>query len=115
MLTRAKSCCFIPPYDGPPLSAPLCLLTLAAPLREAGFRSRRHRCRDSSDCEQKCFAECRDAFCLGISVLTGPMIRGAVGVATAVKKKLLSLPVIFGGWHPSLLPEQTLNENSWMR
>ena len=49
--------------------------------------------------------------CVGISVLTGPMIRGAIEVATAVKKSVPNLPVIFGGWHPSLLPDQTLNES----
>ena len=34
---RGKVILFYPPYDGPPLSAPLCLLTLAATLREADF------------------------------------------------------------------------------
>ena len=37
LLMRGKVVLFYPPYDGPPLSAPLCLLALAAPLREAGF------------------------------------------------------------------------------
>ncbi len=51
-----------------------------------------------------------DALCLGISVLTGPMIRGAVEVATAIKSDLPWLPIIFGGWHPTLLPDETLSE-----
>jgi anaerobic magnesium-protoporphyrin IX monomethyl ester cyclase len=38
------------------------------------------------------------------------MIRGAIEVATAVKAYSPWLPVIFGGWHPSLLPDETLNE-----
>ena len=54
--------------------------------------------------------ELRDALCLGISVLTGPMIRGAVRMARAVKKEAPGIPVIFGGWHPSLVPGQTLQE-----
>ena len=37
MLTRGKVVLFYPPYDGPPLGAPLCLLALAASLREANF------------------------------------------------------------------------------
>ncbi len=41
-----------------------------------------------------------------------PMIRGAIEVATAVKEQNPKLPVIFGGWHPSLLPDETLNEPS---
>ena len=54
--------------------------------------------------------ELRDALCLGISVLTGPMIRGAVRMAKAAKRERPDIPVIFGGWHPSLLPGQTLQE-----
>ncbi len=54
--------------------------------------------------------EASDSLCIGISVLTGPMILGAIEIATAVKKVKPELPVIFGGWHPSLLPEQTLSE-----
>jgi len=43
-------------------------------------------------------------------VLTGPMIAGAIEVSTAVKHHYPKLPVIFGGWHPSLLPAETLSE-----
>ena len=43
-------------------------------------------------------------------MLTGPMIRGAIRMAKAAKKELPRVPVIFGGWHPSLLPGQTLQE-----
>jgi anaerobic magnesium-protoporphyrin IX monomethyl ester cyclase len=51
-----------------------------------------------------------DALCLGISVLTGPMIRGAVEIGTAMKRDHPRLPIIFGGWHPTLLPDETLSE-----
>ena len=37
MLKKAKVVLFYPPYTGEPLSAPLCLLSLASPLLEAGF------------------------------------------------------------------------------
>ncbi len=42
MLSRGKVILFYPPYDGPPLGAPLCLLALASTLREANF----DRCHD---------------------------------------------------------------------
>ena len=111
MLTKRKVVLFYPPYDGPPLGAPLCLLSLAAPLLQAGFDVSIIDAAIHRDWEQKVLREVRDALCLGISVLTGPMIRGAVRIAKAVKKEGLSLPVIFGGWHPSLVPGQTLQEN----
>src|ERR1700689_3782962 len=99
---------FYPPYDGPPLSAPLCLLALAAPLLQAGFEVKLIDNITSPDFESEILRETSDALCLGISVLTGPTIGSAIRVAKAVKKARPSLPIIFGGWHPSLAMEQTL-------
>jgi anaerobic magnesium-protoporphyrin IX monomethyl ester cyclase len=50
----------------------------------------------------------KDASCLGVSVLTGVPIRDAVRVTMAARAVRPDLPVIWGGWHPSLLPEQCL-------
>ena len=36
------------------------------------------------------------------------MIKETVQIARAAKKRYPDKPVILGGWHPSLLPEQTL-------
>jgi anaerobic magnesium-protoporphyrin IX monomethyl ester cyclase len=107
---RGKVILFYPPYDGPPLSAPLCLLTLAATLRESNFEAVVIDAAVDSDYKRHILEEAPTALCLGISVLTGPMIRGAIEVSTAVKQQYPSLPVVFGGWHPSLLPSETLNE-----
>jgi len=105
---KHKVVLFYPPYDGPPLSAPLCLLALAAPLLQAGFDVKLIDNITSPDYESEVLRETTDALCLGISVLTGPTIGAAIRVAKAVKKARPSLPVIFGGWHPSLATEQTL-------
>jgi radical SAM superfamily enzyme YgiQ (UPF0313 family) len=110
MLTHGKVVLFYPPYDGPPLGAPLCLLALAASLREANFDVVMIDAAIEADYLTRIECESVDALCVGISVLTGPMIRGAIEVATAVKNYTPWLPVIFGGWHPSLLPDETLNE-----
>lgn len=110
MLKKRKVVLFYPPYDGPPLGAPVCLLSLAAPLRESGFEVALIDAAIEPDWLNVVLRELRDALCLGISVLTGPMIRGAVRMARAVKKEAPGIPVIFGGWHPSLLPGQTLQE-----
>jgi anaerobic magnesium-protoporphyrin IX monomethyl ester cyclase len=108
---KRKVVLFYPPYDGPPLGAPLCLLSLAAPLLKAGFEVSVIDAAINPNWLHSVLHEVRDALCLGISVLTGPMIRGAVRVAKAVKKEAPGVPVLFGGWHPSLLPGQTLQEN----
>jgi anaerobic magnesium-protoporphyrin IX monomethyl ester cyclase len=110
MLARGKVVLFYPSYDGPPLGAPLCLLSLAASLRGANFEVVMIDAAIESDYLTRIQCESVDALCVGISVLTGPMIRGAIEVATAIKAYTPWLPVIFGGWHPSLLPDETLSE-----
>src|SRR5271170_5408034 len=110
MLTRGKVVLFYPPYEGPPLGAPLCLLSLASPLREAGFEVVMIDAAIAPDYKARVQHEIQDAICLGISLLTGPMIGGAIEVATETKLQRPELPVIFGGWHPTLLPDETLSE-----
>jgi radical SAM superfamily enzyme YgiQ (UPF0313 family) len=109
-LKKGKVVLFYPPYDGPPLSAPACLLSLAAPLRAADFEVAMVDAAIDPYWLNTVLRESRDALCLGISTLTGPMIRGAVRMAKALKRACPEVPVIFGGWHPSLLPGQTLQE-----
>jgi len=108
---RGKVILFYPPYDGPPLSAPLCLLSLAASLRRAEFEVAVIDAAIEPRYREMILREVPGALCLGISVLTGPMIHGAIDVAKAVKQLNPDFPVILGGWHPSLLPEQTLSES----
>ena len=105
---KPKVVLFYPPYDGPPLSAPLCLLSLAGALLEAGFEARMIDAAVTEDWPVALARELQGALCLGISVLTGPMIRGALRAATIARQVRADLPVIFGGWHPSLAAEQTL-------
>jgi radical SAM superfamily enzyme YgiQ (UPF0313 family) len=110
MLTRGKVVLFYPAYDGPPLGAPLCLLALASTLREANFEVVIVDASVDPNYLTRIECESVDALCLGISVLTGPMIGGAIEVATTVKHQAPWLPIIFGGWHPTLLPDETLSE-----
>lgn len=55
-------------------------------------------------------AHADEALCLGITVLTGAPIRDALRVSRAMKARRPSLPVIWGGWHPSLFPTLTLTD-----
>lgn len=99
---------FYPPYDDPPLGAPLSLLSLASPLLAAGFSVSLIDAAIVPNFDQEIAREVDQALCLGISLLTGPMIRPAIKVARMVRQIDPNLPIIFGGWHPSLLPDQTL-------
>jgi radical SAM superfamily enzyme YgiQ (UPF0313 family) len=53
-----------------------------------------------------------DALCLGVTVLTGAPIRDAVAVSRAAKAYRRELPVIWGGWHPSMFGQACLAEPS---
>jgi anaerobic magnesium-protoporphyrin IX monomethyl ester cyclase len=54
--------------------------------------------------------ECKNAICLGISVLTGAPIKDALLVTQKIKESNPLIHVTWGGWHPSLFPEETLRE-----
>jgi anaerobic magnesium-protoporphyrin IX monomethyl ester cyclase len=105
---RGKVVLFYPPYEGPPLGAPTCMLALAATLRESGFQPVIVDAAIEPRYKDKLLGEMDGALCLGISTFTGPMIRAAIDVAKAVKARTPNMPVIFGGWHPTLLPDETL-------
>src|SRR5690349_4449410 len=101
---------FLPPYSGGLIGPPLSLLSLAAPLRTHGFDVRIIDGALQPDFRDRIEKELQDCLCFGISLLTGPMIATAIAVARQVKRLRPDVPVIFGGWHPSLLPAQTLRE-----
>jgi radical SAM superfamily enzyme YgiQ (UPF0313 family) len=52
-----------------------------------------------------------DPLCVGITSMTGPQIRYAIGVSETVKSES-EIPVVFGGVHPTLLPEQTIESEN---
>ncbi len=101
---------FLPPYAGKILGPPLGLLSLAGSLREAGYSP----CVIDGALEpnycRKVAEETKDCICFGVSLLTGPMILESIKVARLVKSIRPDIPVVFGGWHPSLLTGQTLRE-----
>jgi radical SAM superfamily enzyme YgiQ (UPF0313 family) len=45
---------------------------------------------------------------IGVSVLTGPALGDAVAVSRVAKRR--GIPIVWGGVHPSILPEQALSE-----
>ena len=99
---------FVPSFSSIEATAPLGLLAISTPLLHAGYEVRIIDATIHADYQQRILDEVKDALCLGISVVTGPMIKDAVDAAKAVKKWNPDFPVLLGGWHPSLLPTQTL-------
>jgi anaerobic magnesium-protoporphyrin IX monomethyl ester cyclase len=102
---------FLPPYSGKVLGPPLSLLSLAGSLRESGY----HPCLIDGALDrhfpETIARELDGALCFGVSLLTGPMIHDAIEMSQLVRKLRPELPIIFGGWHPSLVSGQTLSED----
>jgi radical SAM superfamily enzyme YgiQ (UPF0313 family) len=48
--------------------------------------------------------------CFGVSLLTGPMIHDAIRASRMVRELRPEVPIIYGGWHPSLRTAETLRE-----
>jgi len=62
------------------------------------------------DARQKLMDHLEDALCLGVTVLTGAPLRDALTVTRAARARFPDLPVVWGGWHPSLFPEMCAGE-----
>ena len=103
---------FFPAFSSLEATAPLGILAVATPLLRAGYQVRIVDSTITPDFRRAVLNELEDALCLAISLVTGPMIRETVQVAQEAKRLYPDKPVILGGWHPSLLPDQTLAEPS---
>lgn len=99
---------FVASFSSIEATAPLGILAISTPLLEAGYDVIIIDSTITRDYKAAVMREVKDALCLGFSVVTGPMIRETVDVARAVKEWNPDFPIIMGGWHPSLLPGQTL-------
>lgn len=102
---------FLPRYTGKVFGPPLGLLSLAGSLRQAGFEPCVIDGAVTPDHHARIAAEIVDCVCFGVSLLTGPMILDAIDIARMVRRVRPELPIVFGGWHPSLESAQTLRED----
>lgn len=89
---------------------PLALLAVGSRLDPAEYDVRIVDARLETDPFEAVRAGMDDALCLGISVLTGAPILDALLITRAAKALRPDLPVVWGGWHPSLFPRETLAE-----
>ena len=99
---------FFPAFSSTEATAPLGILAVSTPLLRAGYDVRIIDSTITPNFQKRVLEELSDALCLAVSLVTGPMIRETVQIARETKRLYPDLPVILGGWHPSLLPDQTL-------
>ena len=53
-----------------------------------------------------------NVLCLGVTSMTGYQIHDALKVTKTVKRYFSDVPIIWGGYHPTLLPKETLMDDS---
>src|SRR5262249_31358115 len=99
---------FFPAFSSQEATAPLGILALSNPLLNAGYQIRIIDSTITPNFQKRVIEELDDALCLAVSLVTGPMIKETVQIARPAKELYPEKPVILGGWHPSLLPDQTL-------
>ena len=105
-MKREKVLLFNPRSDF--YAMPLGLLAVGSALDPERYDVRIFDARIDSKAAQAVLDESQDAICVGMTVFSGPSIGGARRLSQAIKRRFPSLPVIWGGWHPSILPEQCI-------
>ena len=92
-------------FKAPDPQVPLALLYLASSLKQEGFNVRilDMRLEDYRD------FKCGNPVFVGVSCMSGLQIKYALEFARYVRQQNPSCPIVWGGVHPTLLPEQTVN------
>ncbi|MEK7817220.1 MAG: cobalamin-dependent protein, partial [Actinomycetota bacterium] len=98
-----------PAADSP--GFPMAILALAGPLKAAGYEPALIYEGVEDDLKSRIAVACNGAICLGVSAMTGNQLRGAIDYSKLAKELYPELPIVWGGYHPTLLPEQTLAED----
>ena len=99
---------FFPSYRSIEAAPPLALLALAPIAEQRGLEVDVVDSTIQPNYRERIVTQLDGALCVGISIVTGPMIVEAIEVAKAIKAARPDVPVILGGWHPSTLAEQSL-------
>jgi anaerobic magnesium-protoporphyrin IX monomethyl ester cyclase len=91
---------------------PLALLAIGSPLDPEKYEVIIVDGRIDDNPSKTIESHLNEALCFGVTSLTGSPIKDAIQISRFVKKVRPELPVIWGGWHTSLFPEDTLRDES---
>src|SRR5688572_26681949 len=90
---------------------PLALLAIGSELDPEQYEVIIVDGRLDADAERTVVALLEDAVCLGVTVLTGAPIADALRISRAAKAARPDVPVVWGGWHPSMFGRECLRES----
>lgn len=113
MTSKSKKVVLYRPIPVPgrkPVGIPLSLLYASRLLVEENYNIKIIAKNLYEDSVKKVLTSCREAICFGITSMTGYQIIDGLRVSRLVKRKYPHFPIVWGGWHPSLEPLQTVSE-----
>jgi anaerobic magnesium-protoporphyrin IX monomethyl ester cyclase len=90
---------------------PLSLLAIATPLHRRGYKVEiidQRVDRDWRDLLVRALTD--DVICVGITSMTGPQIQQGLSAARLVRRNSV-VPIVWGGIHPTLRPEETVEHD----
>ncbi len=113
-MPNGKVILFYPtPVPNAKKSLPLNLLAISRVLDRNRYQVVMVNATVDSDFIEKITGNVRDgALCVGITAMTGFQIREGLKIARLVKSLSPDTPIIWGGYHPSILPVETLSDPS---
>lgn len=94
-----------PIQEGPKFNVPLGVLHLGTYLKSKGVNVRLIDCNIEDDYLRIIAEEAKDYLCVGISTMTA-QVPDALKIARTVRKLAHETPIVFGGVHATLFPEQ---------
>lgn len=89
---------------------PLALLSVGSALDPERFEVVIVDARVEPDAHKKVLAHAAEALVFGVTVLTGRPLRDAMQISQKVKQANPALPIVWGGWHPSLFATEILEQ-----
>jgi radical SAM superfamily enzyme YgiQ (UPF0313 family) len=102
------------PYHRPWKGVPLALLTISRILDKEGYDikifARFLQKNPLKDLLK--YAKTHQVICLGVSAMTGFQIHDGLKISRTFKNKFNKVPIVWGGWHPSILPIETVKNKN---
>ena len=91
---------------------PLALMAIGSELDPEKYEVVVVDARLERDARAAVLSQLEGALCFGVTVLTGAPIADAINMSRAVKQARPDLPVVWGGWHPSMFARECLEESA---
>jgi len=109
-MTKGKIILFYPKPDkeNSNMHLPLPVLSIASDLLNSGYRVEIVDERKDFEYRKHLPEKLKGAILFGVSAMTGYQIKGGLEASRFVKAINKKIPVVWGGWHVSILPEESL-------